>query len=95
MPEDVQSEPVAWRTVLRWAAGLAPLHAALPFIFGWLERQHGRTAAEGCLGAVHLLFPVAYMAIGERIPLTFAHWAVLLGLNHVGVLVGLLLVWLG
>jgi hypothetical protein len=95
MPADDQNEPVDWRKVLRWAAGLAPLHAALPFAFSWVERQHGRTFAQGCLVAVHLLFPFAYVSIGERVPLTFAHWAVLLGLNHLGVLVGLVLLWLG
>lgn len=94
MSDPVQSESVTWRTVLGWAAFLAPLHAVLPLIFGWVERQHGRTAAEGGLVAVHLLFPFVYVSIGERVPLTFAHWAALLGLNHLGVLLGLLLVWL-
>lgn len=83
-----QTQLDTWRCVLAWAGWLAPLHASLPFAFGWIERHHGRLSAEASLVAVHLLFPVLYVLIGERVDFAFAHWAALLGLNHLAVLAG-------
>jgi hypothetical protein len=69
---------------------LALAHTPLPWALAWLGQHGGIQTVELAALGLHLFGPLIYLPIYRRVQLSWMRWALVLGINHVFVLLGAL-----
>lgn len=71
-------------------AVLALAHTPLPWALAWLGHHGGIQTVELAALGLHLFGPLIYLPVYRRVQLSWMQWALVLGINHVFVLLGAL-----
>jgi hypothetical protein len=69
---------------------LALAHTPLPWALAWLGHHGGIQTVELAALGLHLFGPLIYLPVYRRVQLSWRQWALVLGINHVFVLLGAL-----